>query len=112
MKLSPQVINDIKEYIGNRTSGYIFISTSNRNKNGGLTTTSLRRYIKSMFKQIGIDSDTFSLHSTRRSCGTFIYEQTNDIRKVQEVLHHKSMNTTNRYINAVSRKNNKSEYKS
>lgn len=110
VKLSPQVIEDIKKYIGDRTEGYIFISTSNRNKNGGLTTTSLRRYIKSMFKEIGIDSDTFSLHSTRRSSATFMYENGADLHSIQQVLHHKSSTTTTRYINAITRNNNKNEY--
>lgn len=110
VKLSPQVIQDIKNYIGDRTSGYIFISTSNHNKNGGLTTTSLRRYIKNMFKKIGIDSDTFSLHSTRRSSATIMYESGADLYSIQQVLHHKSSATTTRYINAITRNQNKNEY--
>lgn len=110
VKLSPQVIKDIKNYIGDRTSGYIFISTSNHNKNGGLTTTSLRRYIKKIFKDFDLDKDTFSLHSTRRSSATFMYENGADLYSIQQVLHHKSSATTTRYINAVTRNNNRNEY--
>ena len=110
VKLSPQVIQDIKNYIGDRTSGYIFISTSNHNNGGGLTTTSLRRYIKAIFKKFGLDSDTFSLHSTRRSSATIMYENGADLYSIQQVLHHKSSSTTTRYINAVTRNNNKNEY--
>ena len=33
-----------------------------------------------------------------------------DIYSIQQVLHHKSINTTNRYINTVTRNNNKGEY--
>jgi integrase len=110
VKLSNQVLSDLKDYIGNRTSGYIFVSTSNNNNGGGLTTTSLRTTIKNIFKRFGLDNDTFSLHSTRRSCATFMYENGADIHSIQQVLHHVSENTTVRYINAVTRDNNKNEY--
>lgn len=110
VKLSDQVMKDIKDYIGDRTSGYIFISTSNNNNGGGLTTTSLRTTIKNIFRRFGLEQDTFSLHSTRRSCATFMYENGADIHSIQQVLHHVSENTTVRYINAVTRDNNKNEY--
>lgn len=110
VKLSEQVMQDIRNYVESRTNGYIFVSTSNHNKDNGVTTTTLRRIIKSIFKRFGLDDDTFSLHSTRRSAATYMYEQTKDIYKVQQVLHHKSSTTTSRYINAVTRNENNSEY--
>ena len=63
-----------------------------------------------MFKKIGIDSDTFSLHSTRRSSATIMYENGADLYSIQQVLHHKSSATTTRYINAITRNQNKNEY--
>ena len=39
-----------------------------------------------------------------------MYENGADIYSIQQVLHHKSQLTTTRYINAVTRNNNKSEY--
>lgn len=110
VKLSSQVIEDIKNYIGNRTSGSIFISTSNENKGNGISTTSIRKIIKNIFKRFDLDSETFSLHSCRRSSATLMYELGQDIYSIQQVLHHKSINTTNRYINSVTRNNNKGEY--
>lgn len=110
VKLSPQVVNDIKNYIGDRTSGYIFISTSPNNYGGGLTTTSIRKIIKSIFKRFGLNSDTFSLHSMRRSSATLMYENGADVYSIQQVLHHKSSVTTTRYINAITRNQNKNEY--
>ena len=110
VKLSSQVLKDIQNYIGNRTSGYIFTSTSNHNNGGGITTKTLRLIIKGIFKRFGLDRDTFSLHSTRRSSATIMYEQGADIYSIQQVLHHKSQLTTARYINAQTRNNNKSEY--
>ena len=110
VKLSPEVLKDITEYIGNRTSGYIFVSESNNNKGGGVTTTTLRREIKKIYKQIGIDDDSFSLHSTRRTSATLAYNCGADIKEIQQMLHHRSMVTTNRYINQSTRDNNKTEY--
>ena len=110
VKLSQQVLRDIHNYIGNRTSGYIFTSTSHHNNGGGITTKTLRLIIKDIFKRFGLDRDTFSLHSTRRSSATIMYEQGADIYSIQQVLHHKSNATTTRYINAQTRNQNKSEY--
>lgn len=107
VKLSPQTMEDIKNYIGNRTTGAVFISKRNGKR---VTTKTLRLEIKNIFKRYGLDSDTFSLHSCRRSCATIAYENGADLRSIQQVLHHNSINTTIRYIRAASRKNNKTEY--
>jgi len=110
VKLSNQILEDIKNYIGNRTSGHIFISTSNNNTNGGMTTTSLRTIIKNIFKRFGLDRDTLSCHSLRRSFAVVSYETGSSIYDIQQVLHHASINTTNRYLKQVNRDNNKTEY--
>ena len=110
VKLSDQVLKDIYNYVGDREEGYIFTSTSNNNNGGGVTTKTLRLIIKDIFKRFGLDRDTFSLHSTRRSSATIMYEQGADIYSIQQVLHHKSNVTTTRYINALTRNNNKNEY--
>lgn len=110
VKLSNDVLSDIKQYIGNRESGYIFISTSNNNYGSGVTTTTLRREIKKIFKRFGLDDDGFSLHSTRRTSATMAYNCGADIKQIQQMLHHKSLVTTNRYINQTTRDNNKIEY--
>lgn len=110
VKLSPQVIDDIKNYIGDRTSGYIFVSTSHNNKGDGVTTKTLRLIIKNIFKRFGLNDDTFSLHSTRRTSATLMYENGADVYSIQQVLHHVSEQTTVRYINSVTRNKNKNEY--
>ena len=110
VKLSPQILEDIKNYIGDRTSGYIFTSTSHNNNGGGVTTTSLRRMIKDILRRHGIDKDTVSCHSLRRSFAVVSYETGSSIYDIQQVLHHASINTTTRYLKQVSRDNNKTEY--
>lgn len=110
VKLSSQVLNDIKAYIGNRNSGSIFVSTSNNNNNCGMTTTSLRTIVKNIFKRNGIDKDTISCHSLRRSFAVVSYETGSSIYDIQQVLHHSSINTTTRYLKQVDRDKNKTEY--
>lgn len=110
VKLSEQVLKDINEYIEHRTSGYIFVSTSNNNTNGGVTSTTIRRIIKNILKRFGIEEDGFSCHSIRRSMATISYNTGADIKQIQQVLHHRSLATTNRYIQQCTRDNNKLEY--
>lgn len=109
VKLSDEVLNDIVDYIGNRTTGNIFVSESNHNKNGGVTYATVRRTIKAIFKRFGYDSDGFSCHSLRRTSATLMYENGADIKAIQQVLHHRSTATTNRYIQQSCRDKNNAE---
>ena len=109
-KLSKQVLNDIKDYIGDRTNGYIFTSTSNKNYGEGVTHETIRREIKKIFKSYGIDIDGVSVHTIRRSCATISYNQGFDIVSIQQTLNQKSIATTRRYIQQCTRDNNKMEY--
>jgi len=110
VKLADNVLEDILNYVGNRKNGYIFISNSNHNKGNGVTTKTLRLEIKNIFRRFGLDSDGFSLHSTRRTSATIAYNCGADIKEIQQLLHHKSMNTTSRYVNQSTRDNAKTEY--
>lgn len=110
VKLSEQVLKDLQEYIDGRMSGHIFISTSNNNYGEGMTTTSLRSIIKNIFRRFGIDKDTVSCHSLRRSFAVVSYETGSSIYDIQQVLHHASINTTTRYLKQVDRDKNKTEY--
>ena len=111
VKLSDEVIRDIKEYIGNRETGFIFVSTSPNNLNGGLTTTSIRSIMKGIFRRFGYDEKGFSMHSTRRTFATIAYNNDTDIYSIQQILGHHSITTTQRYIQQVVRNKNKTEVK-
>ena len=106
VKLSEQVLNDINNYIEHRTNGYIFISTSNHNNGQGVTTRTIRRIVKSILSRYGFDEDGFSCHSLRRSMATISFNNGFDIVSIQQVLHHKSIATTRRYIQQAARDNN------
>ena len=110
VKLSNQVVNDLKAYLGERTSGSIFISTSNENNGKGLSMVSLRKIIKNIFKRYGLDRDTLSCHSLRRTFAVVSYETGSSIYDIQQVLRHLSINTTTRYLKQVDRSRNKTEY--
>lgn len=109
VKLSNQVLNDIKNYVGDRTNGNIFISTSNNNNGGGLTSTSIRSIVKGIFRRFGFDDDGFSTHSLRRTCATLMYENNVSIFDIKQVLHHKSISTTQIYLNQATRDGNNAE---
>ena len=110
VKLSQQVLKDLYEYIGDRTEGPIFVSTSNNSKGEAMSTTSIRKMIKNIFARFGYEGDSYSLHCTRRSSATAMYLSGVDVSSIQQILHHKSQNTTMRYINAITRNENKGEY--
>lgn len=109
VKLSSQTLNDVLNYIGDRSCGNIFVSTSNNNKGNGVTTKTLRLEIKKIFKRFNLDYDTFSCHSLRRTFATIAYNGGADIYEIKEVLRHRSISTTQRYISQTTRDNNKTE---
>ena len=110
VKIAPRVLDEIKEYIEQRTEGYIFVSTSNHNNGGGVTNTTIRRIVKGILKRFGIDENGVSCHSLRRTMATISYNNGADIVSIQQVLHQKSISTTRRYIQQSVRDNNKLEY--
>lgn len=109
VKLADNVMQDIKDYIQDRDEGYIFISNSNHNKGKGMTTKSIRYIIKKIFKECGINDDTISLHSTRRTFACESYNLGKSIYDIQQVLHHTSILTTQRYLKQADRNKNDAE---
>lgn len=109
VKLSEDVLNNIKEYIGQRNCGYIFISNSNHNKNGGITIKTVREIIKGIFNRFGLNDETLSLHSTRRTFACISYGLGKSIYDIKEVLHHSSIITTQRYLKQADRTENNTE---
>lgn len=109
VKLSEHVYKDIMNYIGSRTQGNIFVSTSHNNTGGGITSTSVRNIIKSIFKRNAIEQDWFSCHALRKTMATISYTNGANIVEIQQVLHHSSIATTRRYISQITRDNNNTE---
>lgn len=110
VKISNQVLEDIKRYVEHRKNGNIFVSTSNNNNGNGVTNKTIRLIIKNILKRFNIDQEWVSCHTMRRTCATLLYENGQSVYDIQQVLHQKSSQTTTRYINQVTRNKNKSEY--
>ena len=110
VKLSDKVLNDLKEYLEDRTYGALFVSTSNENYGERLSSQSMRKIVKNIFKKYGLNDSSFSLHSLRRTNAVISYESGSSIYDIQQVLRHHSINTTTRYLQQVNRDNNKTEF--
>lgn len=103
-----EVLDLIKRYILEyNISDYLFVSSSNNNKNGKLTTKTIRLTIKNMFKRVGIVGDEYSCHSLRHTFATLSILNGTDIREVSQALRHKSLSTSMIYLHDLEMINNK-----
>lgn len=97
----------INEYINEYgIEDYLFVSTSNHNNNGKLTTKTIRLIVKNMFKRIGIEEKEYSLHSCRHYFATSSIKNGINIREVSQALRHKSISTTTIYLHDLEKINN------
>ena len=92
-----------------KASDPLFVSTSNRNKNGRLDTQSIRKMVKRNLRGIGLDSPRLSAHSLRHSVATNLIDACVALPQVQMVLRHKSLSTTMIYQHNYERYNNDGE---
>lgn len=97
------ILDYIKEY---GITDYLFVSTSNHNNKGKLTTKTVRLIVKNMMKRIGLDRDEYSLHSLRHTFATNSIKNGVDIREVSQALRHKSLSTTTIYLHDLEMLNN------
>lgn len=113
VEVPPFVMQLIEDYLAVRSDvapdSPLFASTSNRNSGGRLTTTSVSRMIKSVLRLNGIDSADVTAHSLRHTAANAMIESGVDIRRVQQVLRHKSVVVTERYLHDDKRYNNGGE---
>lgn len=107
------VYNLIKSYICERgevgNEEPLFASVSHRNYGGRLTTTSISRIIKGIFRANGIDSPRITAHSLRHTAATTMIQAGHPLRQVQEVLRHKNISVTQRYLHELDRFSNGGE---
>lgn len=109
VKIADNVYQNLLDYIGERQDGYIFISQSNHNRDGQITTKTIRLIFKKILKENDINDDTISLHGTRRTFACESYKLGQSIYDIQQVLRHRSIMTTQRYLKEADRHNNHSE---
>ena len=111
--LSKQTYKAIMTYIKSRgkvqANDPLFISTSNRNKNGRLDTQTIRKMVKSCFRAIDLDSPRYSAHSLRHATASNLIFLGVELGKVSKTLCHARLDTTMLYISAWERYQNDSE---
>lgn len=106
--VDPKVYEHIKKYVEEyKITDYLFVSTSNNNKNGKLTTKTVRLIVKNMLKRNGINSTDYSLHSLRHTFATLSIKDGQDIRSVSQALRHKSVSTSMIYMHDLEKIENK-----
>lgn len=71
----------------------LFIS----NKGGRIHVNTIRDAVKIAYIRTNIDNDVYSVHTLRHTCATLLYKSGQDIKLIQEILGHSSINTTKIY---------------
>lgn len=111
--LSKQTVKTLDEYLRARgtikSNEPLFVSTSRRNKGSRLSTQTVSKLAKRQLRAIGFDSPRFTAHSLRHSVATNLIFEGVELPTVQQVMRHRSLNTTMIYEHAYQRHNNNSE---
>lgn len=105
------VLSAIQNYLKLRDAKPIdplFTSTSNRNKNGRLTTMSIQRIIKGLYKANGIINSNITTHSLRHTCISNAIHKGANIEQVKAMARHSNINTTMIYYHNIDRLNTNS----
>lgn len=106
IKIDDRLFALIQEYVKQyNIQDYLFVSTSNHNTNGKLTTKTIRYIVKNLFEKAGLDMDMLSTHSTRHTTCELLLEKGMPIQEVSEFMRHKSINTTIVYSKELDARN-------
>lgn len=106
IKIDNRLFALIQEYVKQyNIQDYLFVSTSNHNTNGKLTTKTIRYIVKNLFEKAGLDMDMLSTHSTRHTTCELLLEKGMPIQEVSEFMRHKSINTTIVYSKELEQRN-------
>lgn len=104
--VSPSTEKAIREYLTARgeVDGKqpLFVSTSNHNTAGRLTTRSISRIVKGHLIQAGYNSTTLTAHSLRHSMITISLKAGNSIETVREYARHADLATTDGYNHNIT----------
>ena len=107
-----KVINKYLSIRGKDDFKPLFISLSSNCYGERLSTTSLSKLLKKIFKDYGnIDTPLITGHSTRHTGATLLHLAQVDMRDIQEVARHKDINTTAIYTHTIDRLIAPVEYK-
>ena len=89
----------LANWIASRTLSSLEYLFPSRSKSGGhITTRHYGRIVKSWVTSIDLDPSAYGTHSMRRTKASIIYKQTKNLRAVQILLGHTSLESTVRYL--------------
>lgn len=106
VKIDSRVFELIQKYCQEYSvKDYLFYSTSNENYGQVISTTSIRKIVKNLFKKANLDVDTLSPHSIRHSSVELALESGIPIQEVSEFVRHKNIQTTLLYSKELNYRN-------
>lgn len=106
VKIDYRLFELIQEYVKEfNITDYLFVSTSNHNTNGKLTTKTIRYIVTNLFKKADLDTERLSTHSTRHTTVELALESGMAIQEVSEFVRHKSISTTLVYSKELEQRN-------
>lgn len=106
----PECENAIRAYLTSREekdlAAPLFASCSNNSNGKRLTTRSISRIVKDYLKEVGLNSDRLTAHSTRHTAATLALLGGSSLQEVQQFLRHSSITTTQIYSHNLNALNN------
>lgn len=66
-------------------------------KHKKIDVSTIRRYMKKAYIEAGINNDTYSVHTLRHTCATLLFKSGTDIKIIQEILGHSTVEVTKIY---------------
>lgn len=113
IKIIPELEEALDQYFTMREpvkkNDPLFTGTGNRAKGRRLTEPSISRIIKHNFKNAGYDCDKLTAHSLRHTSNTLLFKAGADLYTVQQHARHADPKTTEIYIHAVNKEEDRSE---
>ena len=110
VNVSPKTERALRAYLSTRQDAKgtepLFISTSNRNLNGRMSTRSMRQIIKTAMVEAGFNSETLTAHSLRHTGATLNLQAGADVTEVQQYLRHSDISNTMIYAHMMDMDNN------
>lgn len=73
------------------------------NENKRIHTCTIRKFVKIAYKKLGIDNKKYAVHTLRHTCATLLIKGGNDVKIVQKILGHSSVNTTKIYAHIYNK---------
>ncbi|MBI4979673.1 MAG: tyrosine-type recombinase/integrase [Spirochaetes bacterium] len=111
--LTKEAYQSLKEYLSAREpyniDAPLFISHSNKNIGGKLSTRGIRNILEKYIRITGLTSIGLSCHCFRHFAATSSLMNGCDVVKVQKMLRHKDLSSTMRYVHVLDRLENAAE---